>query len=307
MNLPSFLIIGAMKCGTTSLYRDLEPHPDIYFPLDKEPADLISDDVASDEGLAHYASHFRDARPGQRIGEASTAYTKLPHIAGVPQRARAALGPDIRLIYIVRDPIDRLISHHRHEGAQGLLDPDPDKAIDADTGMVEYSRYAYQLEPWLEAFDRERLLVLRFEDYIADRPAGAARTAVHLGVEPRPDLVDAQRIYNKSDNKPIVRGGWRRVLHSPIYRRAVRPLLPINLRDRVRHALLPKADFQPLAPSRDLLGRLVDTFVPELERLRSMLGDVAPTWDLHARWLDDAPTWPETATMPHDTHRVTGP
>jgi len=308
--LPDFLIIGGMKCGSTTLYRDLERHPDIFFPLDKEPNALCDDRVLTPEGAEAYAGLFRDARPGQRRGEASTAYTKLPHYAGVADRARRLLGPDLRLIYILRDPIARLLSHHRHEGELGRLPADLAAALDASAGLVEYSCYARQLEPWLDAFDRARLLVLRFEDYVRDRRAHAARACAHLGVARRDEIVDESRVYNRSDGKPVVKGPWKRVVRSGFYRERIRPLLSVRMRERIRHAVLPKARFEPLPPSADLLERLVDTLQRDIDRLPELLGPDAPTWDLRARWLEARPSEPSAPSPnpPEDGRtRTVGP
>ncbi len=89
---PDFLVVGAMKGGTTTLYFDLGAHPDLHLPEPKEPEVLVrhADPAAIREA---YAAHFRNARPGQLCGEASTVYTKRPDHEGVAERARQASGP----------------------------------------------------------------------------------------------------------------------------------------------------------------------------------------------------------------------
>ena len=76
--LPDFLIIGGMKCGSTTLFRDLDTSPAVSFPAHKEPHNLLDDAVLSGEGKAKYAGLYKHARPDQRLGDASTGYTKLP-------------------------------------------------------------------------------------------------------------------------------------------------------------------------------------------------------------------------------------
>lgn len=287
MPLPHFIIIGGMKCGSTTLYRDLNEHPNIFFPIDKEPGNLCHDHALTPEGTAAYQRLFDHARPDQHAGEASTHYTKLPDNTGVPQRAHALLGPDARYVYIVRDPIGRLLSHHKHEGSRGLLPEDPADAVRDHPPLVEYSRYATQLAPWLDTVGPDAVLTIRFEDYMKNRDALAARVCRHIGVPTVQGLVDQQRVFNKSDNKPVPKGAWQKIIHSPAYRKGIRPLLPMNARDKLRNALLPKSTFNPKPPPRELLERLADTFEPEIARLRELLGNDAPTWDLRARWLND--------------------
>jgi len=119
MTLPHFLIIGAMKSGTTTLYRDMLTHRRVFFSADKEPMNLVNDDVLTAEGRHAYESLFAGAGRDSVCGEASTAYTKLPVYPGVPRRALQLLGPELRLIYIMRHPIERLISHHHHQCVVG--------------------------------------------------------------------------------------------------------------------------------------------------------------------------------------------
>jgi len=290
-NLPHFLIIGGMKCGSTTVFRDLEDHPRIFLPLDKEPANLCYDTVLAPEGLAEYAAHFKAAKPDQKRGEASTDYTKLPRHQRVPERAVQTLGPNLRIVYILRDPIARFISHHKHDGAQNLLPPDPAEALAKEPGMIDFSRYAMQLEPWLNTFNKDNIMVIKFESYTKDRAAHAARVQQHLGVDVITTHITDDRAFNTSARKPVPNASWKAVLNSPLYRKTIRRFIPRDAKDRLRHLLLPKSNFTPLEPSRDLLERLVTTFNEDQAKLRQLLGDDAPSWDLESRWLK-----PETPT-----------
>ena len=112
LRLPDFVIIGAMKAGTTTLFRWLESHPGTSMPTVKEPH-FFSVDEKYSKGLAFYAEHFRQAPPGLLTGEASVTYSdpELPQ-AGV--RLISDL-PNARLIFLTRDPEQRLRSHYLHE------------------------------------------------------------------------------------------------------------------------------------------------------------------------------------------------
>ncbi len=272
MTLPDFLIIGAMKSGTTSLYRDLLTHPRVFFPLDKEPENLCSDDVLTDAGRARYEKMFERAGPDQLCAEASTAYTKRPTFEGVAERARKLM-PEARLIYLIRDPVARLLSHHHHMRVEGSMPESLEQAIEEHPELLDYSRYAMQLDPWANAFGADAIRVVRFEDYIADREASAAALQQFLGLDPRPDLVDAQTVHNKGEGKPVTTGPWKAVISSAPYRRLVRPLLPIGLKDRLRAALLPKAPAKAPPPPPELIQRLRRDLEPDMARLRELWGD----------------------------------
>jgi len=277
VTLPHFLIIGAMKSGTTSLYRDLLTHPRVFFPIDKEPENLCRDDVLTDAGRARYEKLFERARPDQLCAEASTAYTKRPTFEGVAERA-GRLIPHARLVYVVRDPIARLLSHHHHDHVGGRMPADLAEAVERHPELLDYSRYAMQLDPWRDAFGPGAIRVVRFEDYVADRAAHTAEVQAFLGLDPRPELVETGTVHNKGEGKPVMTTGWRAVTHSGAYRRLIRPLLPLGVKDRLRRALLPKAPPKAPPPPADVLARFRAELEPDLARLRELWGS-SLRWD----------------------------
>lgn len=275
-----------MKAGTTTLYRDLLTHPSVFFPVDKEPNALCDDDVLTEAGRAAYAAMFAPSAPGSVCGEASTAYTKLPTFADVPRRALALLGPNVKLIYVVRHPIRRLISQHHHDFVRDFVPRDIGQAVREHPELLDYSRYSMQLEPWLETFGDEAVHLVRFEDFVGDRPAHVAAIEQFLGLDPRPELVDVSKVFNRSERKPAARGLAYRLSLQGWYRRLIRPLLPLSLKDTLRQVFLPKAEIQPAPPSAQTLAWLVEQFEPDQQRLMRLMGRTEPYWNLHD--ADDA-------------------
>lgn len=168
--LPDFLIIGAMKAATTTLFEHLSGHPDVFMSSVKEPQFFSRPEVRS-RGLEWYSSLFDDASPHQILGEASTCYTRWPHYGDVPGRI-AEVVPDIRLIYVLRHPADRAYSHYRHEMQRRFLRGQAvwtfSEAIDRDAEMLAASRYMDQIEQFLGRFQRSQLLILMTEDLLSD-------------------------------------------------------------------------------------------------------------------------------------------
>ena len=271
-----------MKAGTTTLYRDLAASPAVFMPIDKEPKGLKSDEVFSAAGRHEYAAHFREARADQVCGEASTAYSRLPDVPGVPQRARQVLGPDLKVFYLVREPVARIVSQHRHEHRAGLRDDPIDEAVRNDPRYVTYSRYAMQIEPWIETFGRDQVMIIRLESYIADRPGTVEAASRFLGIDPRPETIQAQRVYNPSDRARVVRGPFAVVQRHPFYRKLLRPFLPRSAKDKLRGTLLPKAPPPPDAPSAETVRSIVEQVRDDMERLASIMGVAPPVWDLDA-------------------------
>lgn len=283
MKLPGFLIIGAMKSGTTTLYRDLLPNPAVFMPLDKEPSNLNTDDVLTPQGLKRYAELFASKRPDQVGGEASTSYTKIPTVTGVPGRARRVLGADVRLVYLLREPVSRAISHHAHALTTGdTMDPDINRDIRAKEKYLDYSRYAMQAEAWLDVFGPERLMFVRFESFVKDRKGTIEGISRFIGVEPRPDLVKEDEVYNKTSERVRSVGLGSRIAASRAYKKLVRPVLSVEFRSRFRGMVLPKADVKPVAPTAETIDWMIERLAPDTDRLAGLMGRAGPVWDVAA-------------------------
>lgn len=278
--LPDFLVIGAMKCGTTTLYHDLKAHPGIFLP-DKEANFLCGDDAAE-----RYAAALRAARPGQIRGDVSPDYAKLPESASVAPRARCLFsGDDLKLLYIVRDPLSRTLSHHAFVSTQGAEDrvpmgPDLNQSLRDFPCLIDYSRYAMQVRPWLEAFGRDHLLVIRFEDYIRRRKETMRQVFSFLGVEESLATIDEAAIYNSTKSRPVLTTFWKRIIQTGLYRQGLRRLVPPPLRERFRNLLLPKPDDLPSPPDPEAVNYIVSRLKEDVAQFSILLGLPEPLWDL---------------------------
>tara|TARA_R110001592_G_scaffold244973_2_gene506291 strand:- start:87 stop:944 length:858 start_codon:yes stop_codon:yes gene_type:complete len=163
-NRPNFFLIGAAKSGTTAIYSLLGQHPEIFLSVPKEPA-FFCENVNWTKGISWYENLFANAGTAKVIGEGSTYYTLRPSFDHVVKKI-AFHCPKSKFLYVVRDPIERTISHYwyavqRHMESRGMTD-----AILANPHYLETSDYAYQIAPYLEAFGRDRILVVSFESFI---------------------------------------------------------------------------------------------------------------------------------------------
>jgi hypothetical protein len=274
MRVPNFLIIGAMKAGTTTLYRDLGSHPSVYFPVDKEPSNLVNDDVLGDKGWSEYGALFRKAGYDQLCGEASTAYSKLPDYPDVAQRAWQVCGPNLRVIYLVREPVSRIVSQFVHERSEGRADvpEDFDQAIHQIDRFINYSRYAMQIEPWLDTFGPSRVKVLSFEDYTRDRRGTIDAVSRFLEIQPRPDLIDEQTYYNASAGKPVPTWAWKWLIQNPVYRNVFRRFLSPAHRKLLRQRLLPKSQVQKPVLNQAVTDFIYEQLREDLHRLADLTG-----------------------------------
>lgn len=246
MKKPNFLIIGAMKAGTTTLYEDLRLMPEIYLTPDKEPDGLANWDGKSASTLTSYWRKFSAARHQQWIGEASTSYSKRPTYLDIPAKARSALGRELRLIYIVRDPIDRAISHYQHEVLAGREQREPSVAITPTSEYIQFGRPDYQLAPWYSEFEDKNFLLLCFHHYIKDRETVLHKIRQFLGLPPLKQVRLAPR-RNASFGKLILPTGTfrRRIFASQIYLFRIKPFLPTVIRDAGKRVLSERARSTP--------------------------------------------------------------
>ena len=236
---PDFIIIGAMKSGTTTLYEYLCRHPRIHVCTPKEPQFFSRAHVYA-RGVAWYRALFANARDDQRCGEASTCYTRWPYYDGVPARIAAHV-PGARMIYLMRHPVERAYSHYRHLMQQRLKwGQEPlisfDRALASINEIIDTSRYMNQIERYLQCFPRGQLLLLTLDDLRADAPRTLATVQRFLGVEPVDLLAHGQVTANRWGDA-LVRyrlgsmvGKFR---HARVISRVV-DLLPASLRARTR-------------------------------------------------------------------------
>lgn len=179
---PNFLIIGAARSGTTSLFKYLESHPDIFMSEIKE-INFFSNDKYWQKGLDWYEQHF--ARATQKcVGEASTSYTSYPFRNQTPERIFKNL-PDVKLIYLVRDPIDRFLSHYLHRVSRGSESREINDIIDnhPDDFLLTQGKYFLQLEQYLKYFPIDRIHLLSIENLKHD-PEGTVKSIYKfLGID----------------------------------------------------------------------------------------------------------------------------
>lgn len=188
--LPNLLVIGAMKCGTSSLHRYLGLHPEIAMSGAKElnfflPAEadragpLLGERSSASRGLDWYASQFDASAPVR--GESSVAYS-FPWFGGVADAIAATL-EEPRLIYVVRDPIERMLSHRDQFAARDRRPIDA-ALLDPEGPYLRASSYATALAPFLERFGTDRLHMIEQARLRDDRDAVLAETFAFCGVDP---------------------------------------------------------------------------------------------------------------------------
>lgn len=260
--LPDFIIIGAMKCGTTSLYQYLRQHPAISACAIKEPGFFC--DINWHRGIDWYRSLYK---ANSKIKfEASTHYTKAPHLGPVAERI-SKIVPDVKLIYIIRHPIERLISHLHDAIVRKLMEADQvfstDFITDSETGYVKYSQYYDQINCYLPYFDLSRILIVRLEDMI-ERPLQLMRQILdYVGIEK--NIYDDKFLYfkyNKLGTFARVRLRKMYFLFSSANRKGLIP--PIH---RLMEERVPRPEL-----TREQQQNLWNIFSEDINKLEALIG-----------------------------------
>lgn len=233
---PDFLIVGAPKAGTTALHAALSQHPEVSMTRPKEPKYWLCDGAPPPAwrgpGDAHsqqewiwredeYAALFADAPAGSVRGESTPFYlwSRGAH------RRIAEMLPEVRLIAVVRDPIDRAYSNWMHLWCDGL---EPVADFETAFGLQDervragwapfwryrdLGRYGEQLEHLHRYVDSARILVLRYRDIVDDPPAAIDRASRFLGITP-----GTVATIPRDNSRSYVPPGWRPTVLGPVVR-----------------------------------------------------------------------------------------
>lgn len=244
--LPDFVIIGAMKSATSSLYDQLSGQTGIFMCTPKEP-NFFSDDEQYANGMSWYTNLFANGGDGSLLGEASTHYTKLPTHPKTVQRLKEHL-PDARFIYVMRHPVNRLVSHYIHEWSTGVYHCGIEEAVDKYPELVAYGRYAMQLEPYFETFGRDAVLPVFFDHLLKEPQAELERICRFIGYQGKPvwiqdlkpDNVSSERIRRFPGYSFLVESGPATWFRHHFIPQALRDAVKMKLRMRERPVLSEK-------------------------------------------------------------------
>ncbi len=290
--LPSFLIIGAAKSGTSTLYQHLARHPEICMSSISEPS-FFSDDDAFARGIDWYRSLFASWRPGQICGEKSTGYARWPEEPEAPQRIASAL-PEVKLLYIMRHPVDRAYSHYVHRVAKELHRGERisiafSEHVRDDTICINSGFYMRQIERYLDHFDRSSVHLMLFDDLIADREGAIDAALEFIGLKTHMDVYKDGDIKKNTAARNRYHSA-RQDMMRPIRKlpgvRSMRGLVPRSLKDGA-YSLISRSPYgrrvagahtpPPLKSSerRELLA----TYRDENARLAEFLGRDLSHWN----------------------------
>lgn len=301
--LPSFMVIGAAKAGTTALNQYLSQHPQIFMCPLKEPHFFSTDQIYS-RGLEWYKGLYADAAPGQMCGEASTSYTFFPRTPLTPARI-AQVAPEIKFIYLVREPISRVYSaclqalkyqkyvlkevkkmEQKQYSIEHLIElgSDPQNASGLPD-FIQNSQYINQINEYLNFFRKEQLMIIPQEDLAGHPDETLKKIFEFIGVDPNTYQIHTDRV-QANTTKTMLEGAKseqlaQRLGSLPGYT-VLKPLIPNGLKDLIKRInQMLTADEQVIPPMSEVTKqRLQEHFLPYNQALEEYLQRDLSHWQL---------------------------
>jgi len=290
--MPNFLIVGAAKSGTTSLYRYLRRHPDVFMPQWKELSLFIGDP----DGPLHkvkkpqyYYRVFAKAKMASAVGEASTSYL---YDNSAPKRIKEALGT-IRIIIILRDPVDMSYSLYNHQVRKegetlktfaAALEAEESRRNDSGfrkkcygwhANYYYYHRglYSEQVKRYLDVFGKDKVMILLFQDLVNDPIDSCQKAFAFLGVDD--SFVPEIKVHNPAGEIMNVPRFWQDL---GLFQKTMSFVFSRNLIKKLPHLLrnINNRERQPVNP--ETARRLRDRFHDDICRLEQLIGKDLSAW-----------------------------
>jgi Sulfotransferase family len=293
---PDFIVIGAMKSATSTLHEQLAHQPGLFMSRPKEP-NFFSDDGNYARGWKWYSSIFRPADPADLCGESSTHYSKLPTYPRTVARMARDL-PRLKLIYLIRHPIDRMISHYMHEMTTGRIAAGIEEGLDHHPELIDYSRYSMQLQPYLDAYGFENVLLVFFPRLVNHSQAELERIGRFLNHGTRLIWDDSIKAQNMSTERLRASSVRNVLVQAPVLTSLRKRIVPYHWSQSLKDYWRARID-RPVITA-ELTERLRDVFDADLAQLGSWLGTTLDCDNFHEVTLACSRDWttPRTSVKP---------
>ncbi len=262
---PMLIVIGGMKCGTTSLHRYLSTHPELS--VGRKELNFFSESKNWQRGLDWYRSQFDEQR-------ATWVDVSVDYAQRSPEHDSADLirrvAPNATLVYLVRNPVERAVSHYMHHVFKGLETRSLAETMTlgpAHHPQLNASRYYYQLEAYLPWFDRSQIMLFDFDELVQDSRRVCRRIFERVGVDPDFEHPEMSRVFNVATEKRYPTRLGRRLMQLPAGR-AVRTALLSPFERRMTRPVLDEAQRE----------QLIEYLRPDVEALQKWWGRDLSHW-----------------------------
>ena len=284
MTLPNFLIIGAHKAGTSSLYHYLREHPEIYMPTLKEARFFAYDENNPDHQrkvpktypittMQEYEALFHEVKNEKAIGEASPEYLNNARSA---ERIRECL-PNAKLIASLRNPIDRTYSEFIMRYRSGNENRSISEAVSSNERWVRTGFYFEKLKRYMDEYDNSQIEVVLFEDLVADPLKIVQRLFTFLEVDNtyKPDI---SKQYNPGGiPKNKILNFFFNIIKNPSIKRSINLLVPESLTSIGRNLRQRNLE-KPPPLSSEVREQMLAVFRDDILRLQELIQRDLSSW-----------------------------
>lgn len=286
---PNLFIIGAMKSGTTYLHDLLSAHPDIYMSKVKEPCFFVKSqelkkfapsmwNMGISENDEKYYKLFENIDNEKIIGESSTLYTKYPTLSGIPERI-SNFNPDSKFIYVMRDPVERTLSHFWHNVRVESKMVDVYEGVISDPHYINVSNYASQINEYFKYFNKDQFFFCTFEDLVESPNLMLSRLFDWLDVDSTYEVPDIDQPKNVTpEDFYVSRHGIfpYRIRNIKLIRKLI-DIIPYSFRQTLSKPNKDSVDKKTVE-----IGRIVEYLKPiqreQTEELKNLIGTDFPQW-----------------------------
>ena len=294
INLPNLLIVGAAKCGTTSLHNYLKQHPDIFMSKQKEPHFLINSDIGEDRihkaitVLEDYEDMFKTDSIYKYKGESSVMYLAFPEFS--IKNIKKYLDPDVKIIIMLRNPVERAFAGYlhnlRYNPSENLSFEEAfeksearyyqQRDITPDTRYLHVGNYYSQVESFMSMFN-DNVLVIMYEDYVSDIDLCLANVF---------DFLDIDKISVDTSRRHMV-GGWifkRKFLRNLLipknnFKSLIKSFLPNKkIRKAVKQKIMNMSTVKNPSISKDMHKKLTEYYRKDIDNLSKLLNKELNCW-----------------------------
>lgn len=289
------LIIGAMKCGTTSLFNYLAEHPQIAPCKEKEPS-FFSGKVNYEKGFDYYQNLWDWQPEVHKIAmEASTSYTRVTNpiyvnaAENIKQQEQS--GCRFKFIYIMRNPLDRIESHYTHAAAWKSKELQADIAAQTiHTEAVDVSKYAMQLDEYYQRFDAEDILLVDFNDLKHRKKEMLERICCFLDIDFDYRFEQLDAAHNQNEKKTRISiPGWYAVRHTP-FMKLVNKKMPRSTKSIFYRLFKRQVDNKYIRLSAGQKETILDEIKLDLEKLNTEYKFDISQWKFKAHSNDSSRT-----------------
>ena len=295
INLPNLLIVGAAKCGTTSLHNYLKQHPDIFMSKQKEPHFLINSDIGEDRihkaitVLEDYEDMFKTDSIYKYKGESSVMYLAFPEFS--IKNIKKYLDPDVKIIIMLRNPVERAFAGYlhnlRYNPSENLSFEEvfeksearyyQERDITPDTRYLHVGNYYSQVESFMSMFN-DNVLVIMYEDYVNNIDLCLANVF---------DFLDIDKISVDTSRRHMV-GGWifkRKFLRNLLipknnFKSLIKSFLPNKkIRKAIKQKIMNMSTVESPSISKDMHKKLTEYYRKDIDNLSKLLNKELNCWN----------------------------